>query len=81
MTLETAVGTAITASEQLKQSKAAGSEANTRSLLIDPILSALGWQIQDIREVEREFRVFDGTFHHPAFDLMVSLGSSSKPRR
>ena len=31
-------------------------EQNTKSVLIDPILRALGWDIEDLDEVRREFR-------------------------
>jgi predicted type IV restriction endonuclease len=58
----------------LKDSGAAGNEANTRALLIDPILAALGWNLFDIDEVEREFRVYDGTF------LDYALRVEGKPR-
>src|SRR5687767_1237126 len=47
--------------EELKGSPAAN-EANTKALLIDPLLSALGWQMSDLAQVRREFKVFDGTF-------------------
>lgn len=60
-TLESAVTGALASAEELRASKAVGSEANTRSLLIDPVLDGLGWNLRDIREVEREFRVYDGT--------------------
>jgi hypothetical protein len=39
----------------------AGNEANTKSLLIEPMLAALGWDTADIDHVVREWRVFDGT--------------------
>ena len=72
--LEAAVATALQAAEKLKATKAAGNEANTRALLIDPVLGALGWNLLDISEVEREYRVFDGTF------LDYALRLNGKPR-
>jgi predicted transport protein len=38
-----------------------GNEANTKALLIEPMLSALGWDTTDVDQVEREFRVYDKT--------------------
>ena len=40
---------------------AGGNEANTKALLIEPLLAALGWDTADLDQVEREYRVFDGT--------------------
>jgi predicted type IV restriction endonuclease len=37
-------------------------EANTKALLIEPILASLGWDPLDLDAVEREVKVFDGTF-------------------
>lgn len=45
--------------EKLKPS--GGNEANTKAVLIEPLLDALGWNPLDLDYVEREFRVFDGT--------------------
>lgn len=45
--------------EKLKSS--GGNEANTKALLIEPLLDALGWDTADLDHVEREFRVYDGT--------------------
>ena len=39
----------------------AGNEANTKILLIEPMLAALGWDTADVDHVVREWRVFDGT--------------------
>jgi hypothetical protein len=36
-------------------------EADTRALLVDPILAALGWAMDDPSQVRREFNVYDGT--------------------
>lgn len=59
--LETTVEEVLAAAEKLQAARAAGSEANTKALLIEPALSALGWNLTDIGEFQREFRVFDGT--------------------
>ena len=37
-------------------------EANTKALLIEPVLSALGWDVLDLDSVTREYKVYDGTF-------------------
>lgn len=37
-------------------------EANTKVLLIEPLLASLGWDTLDLDAVEREVKVFDGTF-------------------
>jgi hypothetical protein len=44
--------------------KASGSsnEANTKALLIEPLIAALGWDPVDLDSVEREVKVFEGTF-------------------
>ena len=39
-----------------------GNEANTKALLIEPMLAALGWDPVDLDVVEREVKVFAGTF-------------------
>jgi predicted transport protein len=39
----------------------AGNEANTKALLIEPMLAALGWRIADLDQVVREWRVYDNT--------------------
>ena len=48
-------------------------ETNTRVLLIEPLLDALGWDIHDLNVVTREYKVFDGTF------LDYALKLSGKP--
>ncbi len=60
--LETTVTDVLATAGKLSEATAAGNEANTRALLIDPLLGALGWNLLDFQEVEREFRVYDGTF-------------------
>ncbi len=50
---------------------AAGSvnEANTKALLIEPMLGSLGWDPVNFDDVEREVKVFDGTFLDYALKL------------
>jgi predicted transport protein len=61
----TALATAI---EQVLQKadalKASGSpnEANTKAVLIEPVLAALGWDLSDFAQVDREYCVYDNTF-------------------
>ncbi|GAB3487832.1 DUF5655 domain-containing protein [Flexivirga lutea] len=64
---------ALNKAEKLKD-VGAGNEANTKALLIDPLLTALGWDLGDVEVVAREVKVFDGTF------LDYSLTPSSGPR-
>ena len=59
MGLTGTVENVLAAAEKLKSS--GGNEANTKALLIEPLLAALGWDTADIDHVEREFRVYDGT--------------------
>ncbi len=54
-----AIASAVPTATKLKKVNA--NEANTRALLIDPILAALGWDVHDLDVVEREVKVFDGT--------------------
>ncbi len=42
--------------EQIRERKEAIGEQNTKAALIDPVLAALGWDLQDIDEVRREYR-------------------------
>jgi predicted transport protein len=46
-----------------------GNEANTKALLIEPLLAALGWNPVDLDAVEREVKVFEGTFLDYALKL------------
>jgi len=39
----------------------AGNEANTKALVIEPMLAALGWDTSDLDQVVREWRVYDKT--------------------
>ena len=43
------------------QGKGVLSEPNTKSSLVEPVLRTLGWNIFDFEDVEREWKVFDGT--------------------
>ncbi len=63
----------LSTAEQL-QSKNVANEANTKHHLIEPLLGALGWHLDDFDEVDREFRVFDGTF------LDYALRADGKPK-
>jgi predicted transport protein len=44
-------------------------EANTKAHVVEPLLSALGWDPLDIDSVDREVRVYDGTFLDYALKL------------
>lgn len=60
MALTDAISSAIDAAQKLRASRARN-EANTKALLIEPLLGALGWDPGDLDAVEREVRVYDGT--------------------
>lgn len=60
MGLPQSVTAAVAAADKLKTKNA--NEANTKALVIEPLLTALGWDLADIDVVEREVKVFDGTF-------------------
>lgn len=47
--------------ETLGGTKAAN-EANTKALLIEPMLNALGWNTTNLEAVEREVKVYEGTY-------------------
>ena len=61
MALVDTIPTTLDALAKLKTSGAVN-EANTKAHVIEPILSALGWDLLDIESVSREVKVFDGTF-------------------
>lgn len=44
-------------------------EANTKALLIEPVLRSLGWDTDDLDTVQREVKVFDGTYLDYALTL------------
>lgn len=49
----------LAVAEKLKS--AAGNEANTKALVIEPMLLALGWDTADLDQIVREWRVYDNT--------------------
>jgi predicted transport protein len=73
MTVAETIPKALTAAAKLKASSAVN-EANTKVHVIEPLLSALGWDPLDIDSVDREVRVYDGTF------LDYALKLSGTPR-
>jgi len=58
----------LQAAAKLKTS-GSGNEANTKALLIEPLIAALGWDPVDLDVVEREVKVFEGTFLDYALKL------------
>ncbi len=61
MGLPEAINNVLATAEKLKASTASN-EANTKALMIEPLLGSLGWNPIDLDIVEREVKVFDGTF-------------------
>lgn len=61
MALPETISDVLATATKLKASTAAN-EANTKVLMIEPLLGALGWNPTDLDVVEREVKVFDGTF-------------------
>ena len=61
MALQDAATKALATAEQLRELGSAN-EANTKHHAIEPVLSALGWHLDDFSEVDREYKVYDGTF-------------------
>ncbi len=72
--LATTVQNVLSVAETLKSAGKAANEANTRAHMIEPMLSALGWNLSDFHEVDREYKVFDGTF------LDYALRIEGKPK-
>ena len=68
MALGEAISKLVDAAATLKASSAAN-EANTKALLIEPLIAALGWDPSDLASVEREVKVFEGTFLDYALKL------------
>lgn len=68
MTVAETIPKALTAAEKLKTSSAVN-EANTKAHVIEPLLLALGWDPLDIDSVDREVKVYDGTFLDYALKL------------
>ena len=73
MSLAALLPSLLAVGEELK-TKAAANEANTRHHLIEPLLDALGWNLNDFNEVDREFKVYDGTY------LDYALRIDGKPK-
>jgi predicted transport protein len=72
--LANVVGAVLANAKSLGEAGPAANEANTKQGLIDPLLSALGWNVGDWREVDREYKVFDGTF----LDYALRIGGKAK---
>ena len=73
MQLADAIEKVLANAAKLKRSDA-GNEANTRVLLVEPLLAALGWDPGDVDALQREYRVYDGSF------LDYALKIESQPR-
>ena len=73
MALTDTIGAVLATAGKLKASTAAN-EANTKALLIEPLLGALGWSPTDLDVVEREVKVFDGTF----LDYALKVAGASR---
>lgn len=61
MSLPDAIANALVAGKKLR-APGAKNEANTKALIIEPLLAALGWDPADLDVVAREVKVYDGTF-------------------
>ncbi len=61
MALKDAITKVLARAVELRTSERGGNEANTKALLIEPMLQALGWDTADLGQVEREHRVYDNT--------------------
>lgn len=61
MALPDIISDVLATAAKLKSSTAAN-EANTKALTIEPLLGSLGWNPTDLDVVEREVKVYDGTF-------------------
>ena len=72
--LSTTISSVLATATSLLGAGPAANEANTKQHLIDRVLAALGWNIQDWQEVDREFKVYDGTF------LDYALRIDGKPK-
>jgi predicted transport protein len=72
--LANTVGAVLSTAKSLGEAGPAANEANTKQHLVDPVLAALGWNVGDWREVDREFKVFDGTF----LDYALRIGGKAK---
>ena len=72
--LGNAVTSVLMTAQSLLEAGPGGKRANTKQHLIDPLVGALGWNVNDWKEVDREFKVFDGTF------LDYALRIDGKPK-
>lgn len=61
MALKDAIAEVLSRAAELRAAGTGGNEANTKALLIEPMLQALGWDTTDLSQVEREHRVYDNT--------------------
>lgn len=61
MPLKDTIAEVLSKAAELRAAKSGGNEANTKALLIEPMLRALGWDTADLNQVEREHRVYDNT--------------------
>jgi predicted transport protein len=68
------VASVLSTADSLLAAGAAANEANTKQHLIDPLIGALGWNVHHWDEVDREFKVYDGTF------LDYALRIDGKPK-
>ncbi len=73
MGLADSIKDVLSVASSLKAGNAAN-EANTRALVIEPVLAALGWNLGNFSEVNREYKVYDGTF------LDYALQIDGKPK-
>jgi predicted transport protein len=73
MSVSSSIEAALATAEQLKAAGAAN-EANTKHHVIEPLIGALGWNLTNFSEVDREYKVFDGTF------LDYALRVDGKPK-
>jgi predicted transport protein len=73
MALPDSIQTSLANAAKLK-ANGSENEANTKALLIEPMLAALGWDPVDLDSVEREVRVYEGTF------LDYALKIDGRPR-
>ncbi len=63
----------VAKADELKK-KGVANEANTKHHVIEPLLAGLGWDLDSFDEVDREFRVYDGTF----LDYALRVGGKPK---
>ena len=68
MALADTITKLVATAAKLKAS-GAGNEANTKALLIEPMIASLGWDPVDLDMVEREVKVFEGTYLDYALKL------------